>query len=69
MGRAESTFARRFGAAFGDFGSQNFFSAGLLATVLHQDPRYYRKGPVTGIAKRVVYSVSRLVIARQDSGA
>ena len=67
-GEGDVAYARRFGAALGDFGSQNFFSAGLLATVLHQDPRYYRKGPGTGVAKRVVYSVSRLVIARQDSG-
>jgi hypothetical protein len=68
-GEGGVNYARRFGAAFGDFGTQNFFSAGLLATVLHQDPRYYRKGPGSGIARRVVYSVSRLVIARQDSGA
>jgi hypothetical protein len=68
-GEGGAAYAQRFGAAFADFGTQNFFSAGLLATVLHQDPRYYRKGPGTSIARRVVYSVSRLVIARQDSGA
>ena len=68
-GEGGAAYTRRFGAAFADFGTQNFFSAGLLATVLHQDPRYYRKGPGTSIPKRVVYSVSRLVIARQDSGA
>ena len=68
-GEGDVAYARRFGAALADFSTQNFFSAGLLATILHQDPRYYRKGPGTGVAKRVVYSVSRLVIARQDSGA
>ena len=68
-GEGDVAYARRFGAALADFRTQNFFSAGLLATVLHQDPRYYRKGPGTGVAKRAVYSVSRLVIARQDSGA
>jgi hypothetical protein len=68
-GEGGVNFVRRFGAAYADFGTQNFFSAGVLATVLHQDPRYYRKGPGTGIAKRVVYSVSRLVICRQDSGS
>ena len=45
------------------------FSAGVLANVLHQDPRYFRKGPESGILKRVAYSVSRIVITRQDSGA
>ena len=68
-GEGGAAYARRFGAALADFGTQNFFSAGVLATLLHQDPRYYRKGPGSGVARRAIYSVSRLVIARQDSGA
>jgi hypothetical protein len=67
-GEGAIAYAKRFGAAQGDFASQNFFSAGLFATVLHQDPRYFRMGPDEGIAHRVVYSISRLGIARQDSG-
>ena len=67
-GEGGDAYGLRFGAALGDFASQNFFSAGLLAVVLHQDPRYYRKGPGTSVVRRAVYSVSRLVIARQDSG-
>jgi hypothetical protein len=61
-------YTERFGAAMGDLTSQNFFSAAVLASLLHQDPRYYRKGPQKGILARAGYSVSRLVIARQDSG-
>jgi hypothetical protein len=68
-GEGSPAYAKRFGAALGDFGTQNIFSAGLLANLLHQDPRYYRKGPGTGVLQRAVYSVSRIVIARQDSGA
>ena len=68
-GEGGAAYARRLGAALADFGTQNFFSAGVLATLLHQDPRYYRKGPGSGVARRAIYSVSRLVIARQDSGA
>jgi hypothetical protein len=64
-----ANYGKRFGAALADFGTQNIFSAGLLANVLHQDPRYYRKGPGTGVLKRALYSVSRIVIARQDTGA
>ncbi|HZT31050.1 MAG TPA: hypothetical protein VFA33_14270 [Bryobacteraceae bacterium] len=67
-GRGPAAFAKRFGAAVGDFGSQNFFSAGLFASLLHQDPRYFRRGPRAGILSRVGYAVSRVVIARQDSG-
>jgi hypothetical protein len=68
-GEGGRAYGKRFGAALADFGTQNIFSAGLLANLLHQDPRYYRKGPGTSVLKRVVYSVSRIVIARQDTGA
>ena len=67
-GEGMPAYGQRFGAALADFATQNFMSAGLLASVLHQDPRYFRKGPESTIPKRVVYSLSRLVIARQDSG-
>jgi len=68
-GEGGSAYGRRFGAALADFGTQNVFSAGVLANVLHQDPRYWRKGPGTSVVKRVLYSASRVVITRNDSGA
>lgn len=67
-GNGVPAFSKRFGAALGDFATQNVFSAGLMATVLHQDPRYFRRGPESGVARRVLYSVSRVVVTRQDSG-
>ena len=67
-GEGGPAFGERFGAALVDFGTQNLFSAGLLATLLHQDPRYFRKGPEARIPGRVLYSISRLFVARQDSG-
>jgi len=67
-GEGGPAFGERFGAAFADFGTQNFFSAGLLADLLHQDPRYFRKGPDAGIPGRVLYSISRLFVCRKDSG-
>jgi hypothetical protein len=68
-GEGFPAYGNRFAAALADFGTQNIFSAGLLATALHQDPRYYRKGPGAGVLKRIAYSASRVVIARDDSGA
>ncbi len=67
-GEGGAAYARRFGAALADFGTQNLFSAGLLATLLHQDPRYFRRGPQSRIVRRVLHSVSRVAVARQDSG-
>ena len=68
-GEGACAYSERFGAAWADMATQNFFSAGLLASVLHQDPRYFRRGPRSGILARVGYSLSRVVVARQDSGA
>lgn len=68
-GHGSAAYGERFAAAVADCGTQNFFSAGLLASVLHQDPRYFRKGPQSRFLPRVAYSVSRIVVARQDSGS
>jgi hypothetical protein len=67
-GRGGGAYGKRFGAALADFGTQNFFSAGILASLLHQDPRYFRKGSEAGLMHRILYSVSRVAITRQDSG-
>jgi hypothetical protein len=67
-GNGAGALGMRFGAALADFGTQSFFSSALLATLLHQDPRYFRKGPGAGMPARVLYSVSRLTITRGDSG-
>lgn len=67
-GEGGAAYAKRVGAAIGDFGTQNFLSAGVFATLFHQDPRYFRKGPPSGIVGRALYSVSRIFVTRQDSG-
>ena len=61
-------YSERFAAAVADFGSQNVFSAGLLAVVLHQDPRYFRKGPGSKIPARVWYAIKAVVVCRNDAG-
>ena len=67
-GWGRGAYAERFGAAIGDFGTQNLFSAGLFATLLHQDPRYFRRGPRSNVPVRVGYAISRLAVCRTDYG-
>lgn len=67
-GNGVPAYSKRFGAALGDFATQNVFSAGVAAGLLHQDPRYFRKGAEASIPRRALYSISRVVITRQDSG-
>jgi len=61
-------YAQRFGAAVADLTSQEVFSDGVLACLLHQDPRYFRMGPSHSFTRRVAYSLSRMVVTRTDSG-
>jgi hypothetical protein len=67
-GHGRNAYFQRVGAATADMATQNFFSTALLAPLFHQDPRYYRMGPEHNIARRILYSVSRQFITRQDSG-
>jgi hypothetical protein len=62
-------FPKRLGATVGDDISQNFFSDFVLASVLHEDTRYYPKGPSRKMWPRIGYAISRAVITRTDSGA
>lgn len=66
-GQGAAGYARRFGAALGDGTSARFFATYAFPSLLHQDPRYFRKGEGSGWS-RVRYSVSRGFITRGDSG-
>ena len=68
-GHGGGPYAERFGAAVADVTTQNFFSDALLASLLHEDPRYFRRGPEFGVWYRMGYALSRVVITRKDSGA
>jgi hypothetical protein len=61
-------FPKRFGATVLDDTTQNFFADFLLASVLHEDTRYVRKGPSRKMWPRIGYAISRAVIARTDGG-
>jgi hypothetical protein len=61
-------FGKRLLAAEGDQITSCFFIYGALPTVLHDDPRYFRRVEGTPIA-RTWYAVSRTFVARTDSGA
>ncbi len=61
-------YAERFGAAVADIATQNFFQDAVLASLLHEDPRYFRRGPEFGVWYRVGYALSRVVVTRTDAG-
>jgi hypothetical protein len=67
-GDGMAAYGKRLAAAYADVATQNFFSDAVLASVLHEDPRYYRMGPGRPVARRVWYSVTRMVVTRSDAG-
>jgi hypothetical protein len=67
-GEGSGPYAERFAAAVADITTQNFFQDAVLASLLHEDPRYFRKGPEFGIWYRVGYALSRVVVTRTDAG-
>lgn len=66
-GSDSAGFGERFGAAVIRQSSQAIFSDGVLPAVLHQDPRYYRKGSGT-IRSRILYAATRVLVIRTDAG-
>jgi hypothetical protein len=66
-GQGWGPYAQRFGAAEADQVTSAFFIFGFLPHVLHDDPRYFRKGrgPVW---YRIRYAASRTLITRTDFG-
>lgn len=66
-GQGAQGYAKRFGAAYGDFVSGTFIGGALLPIVFKQDPRYFWKG--TGTQKsRLLYAVANSVIRKGDNG-
>jgi hypothetical protein len=66
-GKGWGPYAERFAAAEGDQASSSFFMFGFLPSVLHDDPRYFRRahGPKL---MRLKYSATRTIVTRKDSG-
>ena len=58
--------AERAGAAYLDSVSGNLIGTGLLPSILHQDPRYYRLGYGSTV-HRLLYAMATTVICKHDN--
>jgi hypothetical protein len=67
-GQDSEAFAQRVGAAAARQASQAIFSDGILAPLLHEDPRYYVLGSGHGFFSRAIYAADRVVITRTYGG-
>lgn len=66
-GQGAAGFGRRYGAAFGDATIGSFMTGAIFPSMFKQDPRYFQLAH-GGFKRRAIYSVSRILIARTDSG-
>ena len=66
-GQGAEGYGKRFGAAYADNASIQFFGTFFYPVLLHQDPRYFRKAKGTG-GSRLEYALSRVFVTRNDSG-
>ena len=67
FGQGWDAYAKRFGSAMGSQASSEFFGTFVLASALHQDPRFYPEANPT-FSHAVKYSVQRIFVTRNDDG-
>jgi hypothetical protein len=67
-GKDSGAFADRLGASVANIATQNFLGDFVMASVLHEDTRYRRRGPSHGFWSRVAFAVSRSIITQTDAG-
>jgi hypothetical protein len=68
FGKGGVGFGRYVWHSFVDQTSENYMVEFIVPTLTHEDTRYYTLGPKHTGWKRVGYSLSRVVITRNDAG-
>ncbi len=67
FGQGWNAYGKRFGTSLARGASAQFFGTFVLASALHEDPRYFpQRNP--GFARGVKYSLRRLFVTRSDDG-
>lgn len=67
FGQGMKGYAKRFATAYGDQTIGNMMTEGLIPSMLHEDPRYFRLGEGSK-KKRAWYAATRIFVTRTDSG-
>jgi hypothetical protein len=67
-GQEGGAFGKRFGAHLARAASGNLFGTFLIASVLHEDPRFYVQRDL-GFKDSVKYGAVRVAVTRSDSGS
>jgi hypothetical protein len=65
-GQGMAGYGRYYGSTYGDFMIGNFMTEGIYPSLLHQDPRYFRRG--TGSTwSRLGYAMGQIFVTHGDN--
>jgi hypothetical protein len=67
FGQGWAGYGRRVGVEYADQAIGNMMTEGFFPVMLHEDPRYFRRG-YGGFKSRVWYAATRVFVTKTDSG-
>lgn len=67
FGNGVPAYARYLGTSYADFVIGDYMTEAIYPTLLHQDPRYFRRGKGT-VMSRLGYAAGQIFITHGDSG-
>ncbi len=67
FGQGWAGYGRRVGTSYADQAIGNMMTEAIFPSMLHEDPRYFRRGYGT-VRSRTFYAATRVFVTRTDSG-
>jgi len=67
FGQGWAGYGRRVGTSYADQAIGNMMTEGIFPSMLHEDPRYFRRG-YGGIWSRTFYAATRVFVTKTDAG-
>jgi hypothetical protein len=67
FGQGIEGYSHYYAASFADFSIGDYMTEGLFPVLLHQDPRYFRRGTGSG-PRRLLYAMGQIFWTQTDSG-
>ena len=67
FGQGAAGYSHNLGTSYADFVVGNYMTEGVFPTILHQDPRHFRRGTGNGLS-RLGYALAQTFVTRSDSG-